>query len=89
MNKYQNSYAEWKKVDQKRVPITGFHLYEIPENANESILTESTSVVPGDGEWPVGGGREGWQRITSQYFKKWWAYLLSFVDSFIYVYIML
>lgn len=33
MNKLQNNYAEWKKLDQNRVPIIWFQLYEILENA--------------------------------------------------------
>ena len=48
INEFQNNYFEWKKLDsppQKRVHVVWFHLHEILENANKSIMTENRSVV--------------------------------------------
>lgn len=40
---------EWQK-SVRSIPTTWFHLFYIPGNVNESIVTESRSAVLGDGE---------------------------------------
>lgn len=65
MKKSLNSDAGWKKLDQKRVPLTWLHLCEVPENANWHTLTEAHQRLPGGGEWEAGGTRKGLQRITT------------------------
>lgn len=45
MDRSRNSYAEWKKPNQKDVQILCFHLYRILENADWPVVTATKSVV--------------------------------------------
>lgn len=45
MEKYENNYAEYKMSDEKAFTVNDSIVYNISENANESIVTESRLVV--------------------------------------------
>lgn len=45
MEKYENNYAEYKMSEEKAFTVNDSIVYNISENANESIVTESRLVV--------------------------------------------
>lgn len=69
----KNNDPEWNKPGKNWVHITWFHLYIIPENSNQSIMTENRLVIA----WRNGYRRikRGLQKTTS----KFWGVIGMFI----------
>lgn len=87
VRKSQNNYASWKKL-HKTVCIICFHLHKILENASETLVTESRSVVAWRGRCRKGGlGWRDYKEVWIKFCKDIFFIMIMMTISQIYLYV--